>query len=200
MSEHLATLTEYQPLFTAIGSGLLVLTLIFTAVAAIAAARAAKAAELSVEAASKTAEIQLRAYMLPANPTVQLGGNGIATVSVMLENAGQTPAHQFNMWVDASVLGHPYRGQIITVPPPSHSLSQVSIRSGGVATIHHTVSISREDQALIARAQKAIDVSGYGTYTDVFGKNRITKFRFMYFGAWDGNQSLSACPEGNEAD
>ena len=164
----------------------------------IAAIEATSAAVDANRIAREMSERQLRAYLLPAKPTVEMRADGTVEAIVPLGNGGQTPAKQCRTVITVHVLQFPYSGHIIGVPGPDKYRSRATIRSGGQAVLIKTKAVSLDQREAIARKEMAIYVSGGATYLDVFDEPRTTKFRLFYRGQWGGTQGLDAAHEGNE--
>lgn len=92
-AEKQADLTETFLATTVVEIGALLLTLLATAWAAVAASRAAKAAQSSVEVASQVAEKQLRAYVVVKKCVLNYEGRE-PKATVFVTNCGQTPAER----------------------------------------------------------------------------------------------------------
>jgi hypothetical protein len=89
-----------------------VFSLFFTGWAAVAAGRAAKAAQASVKVASETAERELRAYVSVTITNLNITKSGdtfLCTARLKFANSGQTPAYRF---------APAYRFKVLPAPLP----------------------------------------------------------------------------------
>jgi hypothetical protein len=148
------------------------------------------------------AERQLRAYVNVDGAEVSFKpGETVALVSI--KNSGQTPAynvrHRTVIWVAECPLN-----SVLPAGPPSLLKSKSTISSQDILTMIGNHPISEQQKTAVAEGTMAIYVYGHVIYTDVFRKNRKTKFRLMY---WAGSPQLpnksfnvGACDEGNDAD
>ena len=179
----------------------LIATVCFTAYAALAASRAAKSADKAIEITGELGQRQLRAYVFPSEPKIELDSDGIAKASVPFKNTGQTPAYELTCWVVIGVAPYPLKAKLPDVPADPGQSSRIDLAAGGQVTTDVALlqPTSANDQAIIAAAKGAIYVWGRAEYSDAFGQERVTKFRLMYRGVWEGTQILSVCQEGNEA-
>lgn len=189
------------------GFGAVVLSLIFTGWAAVAAGRAAKAAEAGVAVASESARRQLRAYI-----AVENGEGGIVRAGqkiclpLTLRNHGQTPALRTAMVARILVRGLPFRLE----QEVGELGERVLPHERPAAVIHPRTDarvIEEMDEPLPDALFKRIEVdeaavffSGTIFYEDVFGERHETHFRFEFSGAEcfrSGKMRISA--QGNDA-
>jgi hypothetical protein len=154
-----------------------------------------------VKGTDKTAERQLRAYIIAQDATVtNFGTAEIIEVQCRIRNYGQTPAYDVVGWIGATLNDLPNPTELGR-PPPDLGLSRGVIGPGG-RTIY-TAEVGRlltplEFQKIRAGAS-TIYIFGEITYRDVFNKSWTNHFRFMYGGAGGENAKgrVSTCPEGN---
>ena len=116
-TEELARLTDRQNWITGIEAGILLATIGFTAIAALAAAIAAKASQKSIEQSERHANIQLRAYIFGTEFICTAGEISVAgdygqtteisrySVSLPFKNFGSTPGNQLRTQI--SCAAHP---------------------------------------------------------------------------------------------
>ena len=109
----MAKLSLWQLVLSAFGAAFLLYTLKITRDSAIAATRAAKAAEDAVSVASDTAKRQLRAYL---SATPHFKGDDPTKVrpvaNIVIKNCGQTPAYKTRGWVDGVLGDYPLTGPL----------------------------------------------------------------------------------------
>lgn len=151
------------------------------------ARRAADAATASAEATQRmtgvmqdTAERQLRAY-ISASPTLinLFNETRAAQAGFRIENHGQTPAQ--NLAISSNVAIFPYplppNFQFPELKGPGESRAVVHPGSHGDGSAFAPAPFTRDQLELICKAdQQRLYVFGRITYTDIFGKNRETRF------------------------
>jgi hypothetical protein len=163
------------------GTILVILSLIFTGWAAIAAGRAAKAAEASVAVASETARRQLRAYVGVGEP--KFGVLLPTTLSLIAVNGGQTPAYRIRAhlnwhWIPAGS-GFPDDFDFLDHHSPAETVTTIAALNPG-KEIPFTFPF---DPSAIARArdgETTLFFYGRVEYDDVFGAPHASRFFYQY--------------------
>jgi hypothetical protein len=166
-----AEAADTQALLNALGLLLLAGTLVFTGWAAVAAARAAKAAQSSVELTSRTAERQLRAYVSVQGFKIDLLLDEATkkvisrTIYITWINSGATPARNVRTNAEWALFGDslpsgfdfPDQGQ-----PMSGHLGPEQIIRTGPKPVPDTELIE------VAARRKHLIIWGWLEYDDVF--------------------------------
>ena len=192
---------SFQTYLGILGAVLVLCSLWFTGSAAIAATRAAKAAEAAVGVASHTAELQLRAYLSNLESRLddfRVGSRPCGTVTMI--NAGQTPAHDVTVKIALALADAPNTDYEINLL--GHA-SKAPLGPG--SKIHpHAWSeglLSKEDYAGVLAGTKELYLFGEVAYLDIFGKRRETFFRLFLEreNACNSDFIWSICAEGNKA-
>jgi hypothetical protein len=156
-----------------------------------------------VRGSEKTAERQLRAYVLVSSARVQdFGVERPPRVEVVIKNSGQTPAFDLSPWAGIVIGEFPLNIELVH-PPPEIKKSQAIL--GAEDTTGHLTQAGRAltkiETDMIISGAKAIYVFGEIKYRDIFKIERTTRYRMMYGGgggaAPDG--ALIFCEEGNDA-
>jgi hypothetical protein len=150
-----------------------------SAQAAQAAQDSAEATKKAVELSDRTAERQLRAYVVATKASLdRLGIGQIPKVVVELKNAGQTPAYKFRSRIN--IFGGP---NPLPQSPPLVDGDAVSILGPGESHFlgaSMTATIGAAEMAEIIAGRRTIYVQGLLKYEDAFGKERFTKFSLQY--------------------
>jgi hypothetical protein len=158
-----------------------------------------------VRSAEKTAERQLRAYVLVDEGSIVLSQIGFWDIQISFHNFGQTPAYQHSTWIGGEVLPFSHTG----FPQPT----QVAQRKGesivGPTARFHIktdpIKLVGEEYAEIVSGTKAFFVWGGCDYTDAFEVRRFFIFRMRMHGLPSASPqgarswALKPHPIGNEA-
>jgi hypothetical protein len=174
-----------------------------TAKAADAAERSSSAASASLVLATRTAERQLRAYVLITGGIYVVRSlDDLGRGHIEVKNTGQTPAYNMTMWSNIFVERHPL-GADLPQPDPALPMTS-SILAPGCTTSMFTGNPTIQAPYIWARVGTpdcTIYVYGEINYTDAFAVRRVTKFRLIYGGPEgpqpDGKMSFDL--DGNEA-
>ena len=155
-----------------------------------------------VRGAENTAERQLRAYVLPEKCWFENFGSDRPRFRVITKNYGQTPASETKIWV-----GWRYHDQfpheLPTSPPDDLLMCSNFLGPLGFTTHFDDADLGADRREALRIGEAIFFVLGTITYKDVFGKVRMTKFRFACgrdYGMPDIGGTLYVCHEGNEAD
>lgn len=188
-AEEIVNLTRQQVELASREFYALIGTLLFTAIAAVAAALAARSADRSISVTREMAQRELRAYVTAeADHVENLRPNGIPVVSLLFTNSGPTPARVLTS--DTKIL--------IDVFPPDRALPPVSKINRRFPDIYSKSDIGPHKslftsvappfcllenawQEMIA-GNLALYVYGKCEYEDVFGEERITEYSFFITG------------------
>lgn len=163
---------------------------------------AAFAANRSVETMQDTARRQLRAYVTIDSAAIKFPEPGVPSVTVIVKNAGQTPAHDLRHWIHQWIETYPLKVQL-PLPPEGFVMSASLLGAGATHEMHIThprpiVKLPFLDQ--IGTPEATIYVYGGINYKDVFGEQQFVRYRLMYGGPHKPSLgNLSPCAEGNEA-
>lgn len=146
---------------------------VFTIVLAFATGLLWKATRDLVRGSEKTAERQLRAYVIIGESDIRLVEKHTLQTFIHLHNFGQTPAYDVQNWVDMRI-GKP------DSPPFAQRLpfqQSTLIGPGGDYIIApDRISISLEVPDQIRTGTKVIFIWGEVLYRDAFGKRWIYRF------------------------
>lgn len=159
----------------------------------------------------KTAERQLRAYVSAEVLNGRVGyatavderglvtkGSGF-TVTLVLRNRGQTPAHNLTYWVRFEVSAFPRPG--LNYKPPDEYVANIVLHPDGERTRPQAVVLTEAERLAIESGREMrLYLWGVVAYYDAFNVRRETRFRLMY----GGDESVQRdtmwwCDEGNEA-
>jgi hypothetical protein len=154
-----------------------------------------------------TSRRELRAYIFPENvgiyclinqiPKVE---NGKVGSTVHIKNTGQTPAYNVRHVSHLAIWEQSDEAALIAdtlVGAPSNSMPP-----GGIVTASRRMKdkLTRQQQAGLKNGKLAIYVFGRIEYTDAFGNDQFTVYKFGY-AAWPLNENLTMtfASTGNEA-
>jgi hypothetical protein len=134
-------------------------------------------------------EIQtLRAYILPSSGRITVGVNNMVDADIIVKNFGSTPAYDFRYWACAFDRKPPARNADFpdipanidapptVVPPQSTKGHPITVWCEG----NKGSPISEPERAAIRDDTKEVYIVGVMRYKDVFGFNRVTKYRFRW--------------------
>ncbi|MWV13566.1 hypothetical protein F3I62_15800 [Pseudomonas sp. R-28-1W-6] len=163
---------------------------------------ATTATENSVNIMRDTAARQLRAYIAVERAWIEFPEPGIPKVTVIVKNAGQTPAHNLRHWIHQWIERYPLS---IELPEPPEDFVMSSSILGSGAT--HEMQITHPQQIInpcciheIGTPEGTIYVYGAVTYQDIYGNEHFMKYRLMHGGSTQARPGyLSPCEAGNEA-
>jgi hypothetical protein len=200
-TEYMAWLTKLQLIIGACSVAGLGLTILYTMRATHAARVAATAAEQSVLTSRETMQRQLRAYILVSQIRMERLKHGMTPkCTVVLQNTGQTPAHDVECGVHA---------EMADAKSPTLEATDFSIidsRAPLAADVPikleiYPPNLILDDYTILADGAKAIYVYGEVRYKDIFNMEHYTRYRFRStqsnFIEEDGR--MQTCFEGNEA-
>ncbi len=189
---------EDQASINELGLWLLGLTLVFTAVAAVATT-------VSAMIASSTARRQLRAYVKFADDkldktNLSLDALSVPEVTINIYNVGNTPARNAVVRLAFAVAEFPLSSTLPNERVDSNRSRMVVFPHDG---FNYTAKMERQltakESSCIKKADATTRLYLYGRvdYSDAFGVNRWTTFRTVstYVG---GQPGFTGCAEGND--
>jgi hypothetical protein len=153
-----------------------------------------------VRSAEKTAERQLRAYIVAGANGVNINGpqNSVSvSMQIVIKNTGQTPAHDLTVVSKTELLEHPikmpFNFTLISGPDPSRS-----VLGAGETTASESKSEKpfNGDEMMVAAEPEAgarIYTWGSVTYRDVFGHQHHTNFCSSLI--FDGSEAIAHASE-----
>lgn len=152
------------------------------------------------------AAIGQRAY-ITASATIKPHLDDLETPSyeVVLINSGQTPAFNVYNWVRGAIAPHPLGSAKLPGPTGVTGVgSKGQLHGDRLAFLSEFLpKPSAEQLAAIRAGSNLFYVYGMSTYTDVFGFERHTPFRFVWGGpemTRAGRAEMAFSEEGNEPD
>jgi hypothetical protein len=157
--------------------------------------------EQQLEQARIHAEMQLRAYVHVSGATWQRGQDGKMWATLLVQNFGQTPAYEMVQWVclqnDVDQGGAPNFGELPDQTAPSRSI--LGPGSSTELLLATPGQLTRERESHIKEGRVTYFIHGAISYLDVFGAQRITRFRMLSTGQLAAQFKFTACPDGNDA-
>jgi uncharacterized protein YjeT (DUF2065 family) len=153
-----------------------------------------------VEDAAKTAERQLRAYVLPVDSWFTIDDKGLFTFQIAIENSGQTPAYEMQAWIQVEKREYPLKGELAPIAAQSKTFLAAKGKTYLATSFPEPNPLTQEEYSRIVLGSMAIYVFGEVKYLDTFRKEaRTTRFRMMCLGHELHKKSLFHCEEGNYA-
>ncbi|MDQ6867610.1 MAG: hypothetical protein M3178_04110 [Pseudomonadota bacterium] len=157
-----------------------------------------------VRGSEKTAERQLRAYVLVSSARIHdFGIERPPRVEIIIKNSGQTPAFDLLSWSGMIFEKFPLNIELVD-PPPDIKQSRSTLGAGDISS-HLTTAgcpLTKIETDMIIAGKVAIYVFGEIKYKDIFKKiERSTRYRMMYGGGGGATPdgALTFCEEGNDA-
>lgn len=157
----------------------------------------------------RTNRRELRAYVFVDSMAVHgrrtkrwaLQFRGIPMSQVVIKNAGATPAFKVVHWGEAEF--RPVaEEELLTIPKLQRLAHTNAVPPGGLAQKTRDVrKLSRSEIAAFRRGELVLYVWGRIEYTDAFGADHFTTYRFSYTGRWPIPEMgiLNFCANGNNA-
>lgn len=165
------------------------------------AADATKVAQNSLELMRDTAQKQLRAYISVVSAKIEFPEPGRPKSTLTFRNAGQTPAHDVQIWIHQWIAACPL-GVTLPTPPRSFTMAKSTLGAGACCHMQNEAPHPVVDAAhldLVGTAEGTIYVYGEISYLDVFGLKHTQKYRLMHGGSEPAPPgALKPCGEGNE--
>jgi hypothetical protein len=152
----------------------------------------------SVDLARNTSEKQLRAYVVCAGGEMTDARELNTSLTITARNTGQTPARDVQMITQFTVRDPDWDGPFeFSLEPASMSV----LGPGMELENSKTFDVPPEMRKLLADGKKVIWIWGTVRYTDVFGVDRYTNFRFLEGGAngFHVGTALTFSTKGNDA-
>jgi len=176
------------------------LLMIFTAALAIVAFLQLITFIWQIRTTRSTAEKELRAYVYPSSAK-RFRSNGVMKVQITLVNSGKTPAHNCTNWLMEAYPpeNEPYGFFKPEGQNPRDASNYVLGPGNDIDMLFDAVVPPAEIQRYITNGIRSLYVHGEIQYTDVFGKQQLSKFRFVSVGSNFDAGLFSLCSDGNEA-
>jgi len=150
-----------------------------------------------------TAQRQLRAYISITAAEIEFPEPGRPKSTLTFKNAGQTPAHNVQIWIHQWAAAYPLN---VALPTPPRDFEMAKNTLGAGAYFHMRSEAPRPIfngpyLDLVGTSQGTIYVYGEISYFDVFGQKHVQEYRLMY----GGNElvvpgALKPCESGNDGD
>jgi hypothetical protein len=138
-----------------------------------------------VKSAERTAQKQLRAYVLPFG-AIEMEDARIGSVisaNITLKNTGQTPAHKTRVWGGAIYVPHPVPADFHDLPPTDDVLKPNFVLGPGGehrAVCGTAAPLSREQLQGLKSGTHIILLVGGAIYEDAFGVEQRMGFRLVH--------------------
>lgn len=154
-----------------------------------------------VRGSEKTAERQLRAYVLTKfGAPMTLNSNGCLYASIITRNFGQTPAYEMTTFLEITLDKFPLDVELnASTRLPGTSKSIIAPSDEVSHFITYPSPLSQTEEAAIVSRKYAIYVYGTLLYTDAFSQKRHTRFCVYSTGVDFNRGNFVYCCEGNEA-
>ena len=155
-----------------------------------------------VKVTEQTAKRQLRAYVsarLADGEKVFLDENNCLSVPLIIENHGQTPAHNFRKSVFVNIFKHPIEN--VLDPPEYEGGSIACLFPGQKTRMYPTLPrpLNNAEITSIKNGEGSFCVWGYLEYVDIFGITQMSEFRMFSTGDDLERGELAYCEKGNNA-
>ena len=142
--------------------------------------------EATAGSAGETAMHELRAYVHVDAAEINVENRNAPSINVTARNLGRTPAFNVRHWIHMWTEKYPLIGpDILPVPPDGFQMTTSVLPPNG----HHQLPINKVPPplsdiiaSLLGTAEATLYVYGEISYRDVFGEERITRYRLMYGG------------------
>ncbi len=165
----------------------------------------------TIDTMDKTAERQLRAYVLPENAGIIDGlmmeppraeFMNVPAIGLVIKNSGQTPAHRVASCAEIDVI--PVNEQARLIPPEVEERFFSTLGSGVLFTksLRLPRALTAEEIRDINGGARGIFIWGRIIYRDAFAKPHYCNFRLYYTGTYPPARGavLNFSETGNEAD
>jgi hypothetical protein len=162
---------------------------------------ATKVAQNTLALMKDTAQRQLRAYISVTAAKIEFPEPGRPKSTLTFKNAGQTPAHDVQIWIHQWAAEYPLD---VTLPTPDRDFVMARNTLGAGAHCHMTNEAPRPIFKspyldLVGTSQGTIYVYGEISYLDVFGERHVQRYRLMYGGSEPVVPgALKPCASGND--
>ena len=164
---------------------------------------ASRVAQNTLAIMKDTAQRQLRAYISVTAANIEFPEPGRPKSTLIFKNAGQTPAHDVQVWIHQWVAAYPLD---VTLPTPSPDFVMAKNTLGAGAHCLMTNEAPRPIfnpslLHLVGTPQGTIYVYGEVSYSDVFGSRHVQQYRLMHGGSEPTTAgALKPCVSGNDGD
>ncbi len=175
---------------------------IFTAILAICTYGLWRETKKIVEVTEQTSKRQLRAYVaarLADGEKLFLDENNCLSVPLIIENHGQTPAHNFRKSTFVNIFKFPIEN---VLDPPEYEGGSVNCLFPSQKTrMYPTLPrpLNNSEINSIKNKEGCFCVWGYLEYVDIFGTIQTSEFRMYSTGNDLERGELAYCEEGNNA-
>ena len=149
----------------------------------------------------RTAEHELRAYVLIQSGRIDFGEPTRPQWHLRVKNFGQTPAYAVQHWTHIWIEKHPLRIKL-PEPPPEFRMSKSVLAPGNHEDMVWSKDppIPEESMPLVGTPQGTIYIYGKIQYRDAFGKSHFTRYRLIHRAHSLGREdALWPDSDGNEA-
>jgi hypothetical protein len=148
-----------------------------------------------VSGSERTAERQLRAYIVADGTDMDPKQPGQFISNIAIRNTGQTPAHNLSIITRTCVLLHPPGPEVDfsigAVENPSNIVLGAGRKIGTSSRLsRHDVTMEEFTDAVSDNGHTRIYTYGKVTYTDVFDDRQWTNFCFYF--QWSGSEKVEA--------
>lgn len=173
LSVNQAKIGAMQAAFTSLAS-------FAAALAVFYAAKAARYTQRQVKIAKRTANRQLRAYLIVDAGSAGYDINGVLHISPSLKNVGQTPAHKVRYMADTALLTLEQAKRYDFEVRDAECLSVMTL--GGTTPIFMKIDLSpgrttpEQIRAVLGNSELKLFAFGQVYFEDVFGVEHTTKF------------------------
>lgn len=142
--------------------------------------------------------------VIPAQNVPWIFNNTKGPITILeIKNSGKTTAYNVRHGADIVVRGYPLHSILkIFTKGGIKSVSPLSPEGNAFKKIAMKKTLTPKQITSLIKGTKAIYVYGIITYEDIFGKQHITKYRFMQNGKTTTvgqDITMTICEEGNEA-
>jgi hypothetical protein len=167
------------------------------------AADATRVAQSTLAIMKDTAQRQLRAYISVTAAKIEFPEPGRPKSTLTFKNAGQTPAHNVQVWIHQWAAEYPLEVTLPT-PPDDFVMAKSTLGAGAhnhIANEAPQPIFKTSHLDLVGTAQGTIYVYGEISYSDVFGNRHVQQYRLMYGGSEPVVPgALKPCVDGNNGD
>lgn len=155
-----------------------------------------------VRGSEKTAEMQLRAYLLVKGCALRRTNDSEKLfINIEIRNFGQTPAYDVMTWVGTMASDLPLKTELPEPQKPFRQSKSIIAPGNHEMSIVPVEPLTTNQWSYIDKEEGAIYVWGGISYRDAFNKNRKVSFRLMLTGeVGHGNGKFCNCEDGNKAD
>jgi hypothetical protein len=150
-----------------------------------------------VKGADKTAERQLRAYVMLDRASIKSTATGQHYIDLAFKNWGKTPAHNGVVKFESDVCALKEKDLIIPLTDKAETMSNLVFAPGHQQTIHINKNEISWTNWQNGGWGMAVYVWGRLNYTDAFDEPRFTTFQLVH--TFTEVEEFAVCANGNEA-